>query len=239
MPKWSSATIIKIEEASPTTRRFWLKVDPEISKNFRPGQFITLDLPIHEKRQKRWRSYSIANSPNDEGLLELVIVLLEDGAGTTYLFEQAKVGTEISYKGPLGVFTLPKELPQELVFLCTGTGIAPFRSMLQHIIAEGSHFPPAHLIFGTRYATGILYREEWEKMAQEKEQFTFSAALSREDHPYFPKGYIHSIYHQEYKEVNPDRHFYICGWSQMVDEAVANLKSLGYEERQIHFELYG
>jgi CDP-4-dehydro-6-deoxyglucose reductase len=73
------------------------------------GQFVTLDLPIHEKPNKRIRSYSIASWPDGTNVLELVIVLLEGGLGTTYLFNNIVVGSELTLRGPQGVFTLDEE----------------------------------------------------------------------------------------------------------------------------------
>ncbi|HEX6913700.1 MAG TPA: FAD-binding oxidoreductase, partial [Chitinophagaceae bacterium] len=61
---WLTGKVIRIEDAGNHTRRFWIQV-PELEKfDFRPGQFVTLDLPIHEKKNKRWRSYSIASWPD-------------------------------------------------------------------------------------------------------------------------------------------------------------------------------
>ena len=61
---WRTGTVIKIENASATTRRFWIQI-PELEVfDFKPGQFVTLDLPIHEKTNKRWRSYSISSAPD-------------------------------------------------------------------------------------------------------------------------------------------------------------------------------
>ena len=62
MWKWYDSEIINIKEQSPTTRLFTLKVQGDEPINFKAGQFVTMDLPISEKRLKRWRSYSIANA---------------------------------------------------------------------------------------------------------------------------------------------------------------------------------
>ena len=133
MWKWHKSKIIKIEDESPTTKRFWLEV-PDLEKiDFKAGQFITMDLPIHKKRLKRWRSYSIANAPDGTNVLELCIVYLEGGLASEYLFKEVNVGDEITFKGPTGVFTLPQELDTDIVLVCTGTGIAPFRSMIWDI----------------------------------------------------------------------------------------------------------
>ena len=79
-----------------------------------PGQFVTLDLPIHEKSSKRWRSYSIASWPDRTNVFELIIVLDKKGAGTPYLFNEVEVGTRLSFRGPQGVFTLKEPLDKEI-----------------------------------------------------------------------------------------------------------------------------
>ena len=93
---WRTGTVIKIEDASESTKRFWIQIPELDSFNFKPGQFVTLDLPIHEKTNKRWRSYSIASAPDGTNIIELVIVLLEGGLGTPYLFNEIKVGSAIT-----------------------------------------------------------------------------------------------------------------------------------------------
>src|SRR5690606_33464756 len=130
---WRTGKVIRIENATDTTRRFWIQIPELESFDFKPGQFVTLDLPIHEKPNKRWRSYSIASWPDGSNVIELVIVLLEGGAGTTYLFNEVKVGSELTLRGPQGVFTLPDPIEKDLFLICTGTGIAPFRAMTHYI----------------------------------------------------------------------------------------------------------
>ncbi|MEM1319324.1 MAG: FAD-binding oxidoreductase [Bacteroidota bacterium] len=241
--KWYDAQVVKIEDQSPTTKRFWVEVPETLA--FKAGQFVTMDLPIHEKRLKRWRSYSIASAPDDSGLLEFCIVLLEGGAATSYLFEKVEVGSPIRFKGPSGTFVLPDPLEKDLVLVCTGTGVAPFRSMLMDLKARQLPHRNIHLIFGTRYANGILYQEEFETLMQELPGFRYSVALSRaeelpEARAEMFKGYVHQIYQKHYAEVRPDIDFYLCGWSNMIDDAVAKLiVEMGYDKSQVHYELYG
>src|ERR1700723_2202723 len=126
MPQpWRTGKVIKIENETQTTRKFWIQLPSLESFDFEPGQFVTLDLPIHEKPNKRWRSYSIASWPDGTNIIELVIVFLEGGLGTTYLFDQVREGSELILRGPQGVFTLPEVLENDLFLVCTGTGIAP------------------------------------------------------------------------------------------------------------------
>jgi ferredoxin-NADP reductase len=193
-----------------------------------------------KKRLHRWRSYSIANCPDGTNILEFCIVRSEDGLGTKYLFEEISVGSELKFKGPDGTFVLPADLNDEIIMLCTGTGVAPFRSMIQYIESNNIPFGKIHLIFGTRTYQDILYREEFEKIQNQNPAFQYSVALSRENKKGFHHGYIHDIYMNEYKDIKSDRKFYICGWSKMIDEAIVKLMiDLKYDKSQIHYELYG
>jgi CDP-4-dehydro-6-deoxyglucose reductase len=203
-----------------------------------------MDLPISDKRLKRWRSYSIANPPVTEGVkrLEFSIVKANPSTGgSNYLFEEAEIGTPIRFKGPDGTFTLRTDLTQkDVVFICTGTGVAPFRSMIWDIFNKKMPHRNVHLIFGARYEKDILYRDEFEYLTQVIPNFKYDVALSREDNWQGYKGYVHPIYAEAYKQARPDVDFYLCGWANMIDDAVAKLMiDLKYDRSQIFYELYG
>lgn len=235
--KWYEATLKKTEDINETVRKFWFETDEKIE--FEAGQFVTMDLPISEKRLKRWRSYSIASTPSEEWL-EFCIVRLDGGLGTTYLFDEIKLGDTIKFKGPSGTFVSPQNPKFDIVMICTGTGVAPFRPMLYDLLRNQETKRNIHLIFGTRFEEGILYRHEFDLLASEYDNFTYSVCLSREDDWQGIKGYVHQVYMKDYAKVNPDLKFYLCGWSQMIDEAVANLfVKLKYDKSQIIYELYG
>lgn len=235
-PPWIKGTIIKIMDETYNTKRFWIEIPDVSTFQFLPGQFITLDLPIHDKPNKRWRSYSIASWP-EGNVIELLIVLLEGGAGTTYLFSQTVEGSEVVLRGPQGVFTLPDAIERDLFFICTGTGIAPFRSMLHHIEQHNVAHKNIHLIFGTRTQKDLLYYEEIKELQTQIPDFHFLPTLSREEWDGH-SGYVHSIY-EELCQEKPPAHFYLCGWKAMIDEAKKRILDLGYDKKDIHLELYG
>lgn len=240
MTTWYNGNITRIEDASPTTKRFWLEVEGEEHFDFKAGQFITMDLPIGERRNQRWRSYSIASAPNGSNVMELCIVHLDNGLASGYLFNEAKIGTSIKFKGPDGGFVLPEKLENVLVLVCTGTGVAPFRSMIWDVFNNKIPNKGIHLIFGTRTSDGILYQQEFEDLTKKMPGFRYSIALSREQQNGFHSGYVHDIYLKNYQEKRPDVTFYLCGWTNMVDEAVANLiVKMGYGREQVKYELYG
>ncbi|MEM9258746.1 MAG: FAD-binding oxidoreductase [Bacteroidota bacterium] len=243
MSKWKPAVIRRIEQRSPTVRSFWLELPDRERLEFRAGQFLTLDLPISERRRERWRSYSIAAAADGTNQAELCIVRLPQGKGTGYLFYEAEVGTEVQTKEPGGVFTLPATpLTTDIVMVCTGTGVAPFRAMLQERLAmESVNF---HLIFGCRRPEDILYAEEFTELARKHDNFTYTVTLSRELTESKAglealSGYVHQVYERDYAKVRADLKFYLCGWAVMVDEAKDRLLTMGYPASQIVEELYG
>lgn len=241
---WRKGVITRIEDETYNTRRFWIQVPELTDFAFTPGQFVTLDLPIHEKPAKRLRSYSIASWPDGTNTFELLIVLLEGGAGTTYLFNETKEGSELTLRGPQGVFTLPDPLEKDLYFVCTGTGIAPFRSMVNHLHLHNIPHPQINLIYGTRTQRDLLYAAEMRALQAKMDGFRFLPTLSREEWDGCC-GYVHNIYESLVKEkmngdpAPPPAHFYLCGWKAMIDEAKQRIQSLGYDRKAIHQELYG
>jgi ferredoxin-NADP reductase len=238
---WRTGIVIKIAQETPSTRRYWIQIPELESFNFKPGQFVTLDLPIHEKKNKRWRSYSIASSPDGTNVLELVIVLMEGGAGTTYIFNEVKEGTELSLRGPQGVFVLPEIIDRNLFLICTGTGVAPFRSMLHHIHRFNIAHKKIYLIFGTRLLQDCLYFQELKDLQQDVDNYFYYPTFSREtaENDFIRKGYVHPVYEELVVNDKSPAYFYLCGWKNMIDEAKQKILGLGFDKKDIHLELYG
>lgn len=234
---WKKGVVREIIPEAPGTNRFFIQVPELQSFDFEPGQFVTLDLPIGERNSERWRSYSIASAPDGTNVFELIIVKAEHGKGTEYLFGDLRAGSEIMLRGPQGKFTLPETIDKDLYLICTGTGIAPFRSMIHHIYARGLPHRNIHLVFGCRHRKDLLYRSEWEELSGKHPDFHYHPTLSREDWE-GRRGYVHAVY-RELLEAKPPASFFLCGWKDMINQARITLLELGYEKKDIHFELYG
>lgn len=229
--------IVNIIEETPVTRRFFFKV-PHLQKfDFKPGQFVMLDLPIESKIHNR--SYSIASAPEDGNIFELIIVLNPDGLGTPYMWDNYKLGTKVPVAGPIGKFVLPESIQNDLCFICTGTGIAPLRSMTAHLLKNELPHQNIYMIFGSRKQQDLLYKEEMEILQQEHPKFTFIPVLSRETPETWSgkHGYVHSVYEELFADKR-EAHFYICGWKAMIMEARDRLINMGYTKDRIKYELY-
>jgi ferredoxin-NADP reductase len=234
---WQTGIVKQIEQATHNTRRYWIELPETPSFIFKPGQFVTLDLPIHEQRNRRWRSYSIASMPDGSNVIELLIVHLEGGLASKYIFNEIKEGSPVTLRGPLGLFVLPEHLEKDLYLICTGTGIAPFRSMLQYIHHHQLPHNRIYLLFGTRRQEDLLYRDEMTELQNTLPDFTYRPILSRETWD-GDMGYVHKIY-EALCSGNPPAIFMLCGWRAMIDEGKERLLKMGYEKKDIHVELYG
>jgi ferredoxin-NADP reductase len=246
---WRTGKVIRIVDETASTRRFWIQVPELETFDFKPGQFVTLDLPIHEKPGKRIRSYSIASWPDGTNVFELVIVYLEGGAGTHYLFKEIKEGSDLQVRGPQGVFVLPEVIEKDLFFICTGTGIAPFRSMAHHLLNNNIAHKEIYLIFGCRKLGDWLYGPELTALSEKMPSFYYLPTFSREEFAEGPlrTGYVHAIYEEVCRNkmkaaastTSLPASFYLCGWKNMIDEAKKRIQDLGYDKKAIHQELYG
>jgi CDP-4-dehydro-6-deoxyglucose reductase len=138
---------------------------------------------------------------------------------------------------------LPDVLDTDYYLICTGTGIAPFRSMLHYIAMHNVPHKNVYLIFGTRKKENLLYHAELKTLAENNPGLHYIPVLSREGWD-GATGYVHQVYKDliEAKrdgEALPAAHFYLCGWKNMIDEAKATITDLGYDRKEIHQELYG
>jgi CDP-4-dehydro-6-deoxyglucose reductase len=136
----------------------------------------------------------------------------------------------------LGTFVLRRQAPRDSIFIATGTGIAPFRSMLQAHLNVSS--PAFTLLFGVRYESHLLYRAEFERMVLTHSNFRFWPTLTRPDSGWEGRQGRVQAHLAEAIGDRRDLDFYLCGLKEMVDEVRALLKGQGFDRKQIFYEKY-
>lgn len=240
-PVWHRAVYLDHVQESPLTRRFRFRLPDLEDYRFTAGQFVQMELPIHEDPRKCRRSYSIASWPDGGNVLEFAIVRLEGGAGTRWLFDHARPGDEIRISDPLGRMVLHEPMDYDVVYIATGTGVAPFRSQLRDLVLHPRPHRALHLVFGTRTRADLLYEPEFRALEGQLEGFRYHPTLSREALPGYRHGYVHAVYEEliEGRHGAEDLLFFLCGWGDMIRDARKNLMDLGFHRKQIHFESYG
>lgn len=219
-------------EIAPDVRHFIFDAPEEERFTFTPGQFVSLTETV--RGEEITRAYSIA-SPPDGNRFELCLNRVTEGTFSPWLFRM-KPGDSIFLPPPLGSFVL-REPPREAVFIATGTGVAPFRSMLLAQLPAGDR-RRFSLLFGVRREQGILYRGEFEKLAGEHSNFRFLPTLTQPG-PLWT-GLAGRVQNHISDVVAGRRALdvYICGLKVMVGEVRAILKAMGFDRKQIIYEKY-
>ena len=184
------------------------------------------------------RAYSIA-SPRGGNKFALCLNRVPEGIVSRWLFKLSP-GDEVDLHEPLGYFTL-RHPGRRAVFIATGTGIAPFRSMLlDHLPRTEPHIT---LLFGVRYEEGLLYRDELESLARQYERFKFMPTITRPAASWEGRtGRVQAHLDEALNLRTPDEivniDVYICGLKEMVDDVRKELKRRGFDRKQIIYEKY-
>jgi ferredoxin-NADP reductase len=203
---------------------------------FTPGQFISVIEDVNGKEITR--AYSIA-SPRDGNRFALCLNRVPEGAVSNHMFRLNR-GDEILINPPLGYFTL-RHPGRRVVFIGTGTGVAPFRSMLHdHLPRMETHI---NLLFGTRHEAGLIYHEEMEQFERDYPPFRYLPTLSRPNESWQGRsGRVQAHLDEALALRTPDDIFntdvYICGLKEMVDGVRSELKKRGFDRKQIIYEKY-
>jgi CDP-4-dehydro-6-deoxyglucose reductase len=225
--------ITNIIDESYRVKRFELSTIDGSVIEFLPGQFIQIIHPSLPEFNNT-RSYSISSENTVSNKIELCVALNENGVFTPWLFQKV-IGSKLEISAPQGEFVLKEEhLDFPLIFICTGTGIAPFRSMIHSALTKGNQ--DVFLVFGNRKLNDILYEQEWDSLMLQNSKFHFIPVLSQESE-FKNTGYVHEFYSNILREIGEARIF-VCGWKDMCAETRNRLKEMGYNRRQYFFEQY-
>lgn len=223
------ATLRAARMLSPTTRE--LTLDPGAGFAFKPGEWVSLKIPSPGGGPALPRSYSIASAPRADGSFDLAVTRVEGGPGSTWLHAMA-VGDTVPLGDPMGYFTLPSPCERPLLLVATGSGVAPFRAMLQSL-GEGGPGLPVTLLHGARNEAELLYREELGALSW----LRLVPTLSRADAGWSGRrGYVQTHLAEL---AGPTDDAWVCGRSAMIRDVRKALKeSLGFTRERIHTERF-
>lgn len=184
------------------------------------------------------RAYSIASPPNGSNRFAFCLNRVVDGFMSNFLCD-LEVGTDVPFQGPFGNFILRPPM-RDTLFIATGTGIAPFRSMLHWVLADESRHQRHRLwlLFGSRTEKDIYYHDEFLKLAAEYPNFQYLPTLSRGSATWQGlRGYVQE-HVPGFVGDRKDMHAYICGLDRMVNANRSLLKELGWDRKSIIVEKY-
>ena len=239
-----NARLARRDDATESLASFWVRFDGEPTP-FLPGQYMTIGVMVDGKLLQR--PYSVASPPEragDDGY-EFYVRHVQGGTFTPILW-QLPVGHGMRMIGPKGKFTLLDDDDRMHVFISSGTGNAPFISMMRQLIIDGRP-RPAIMLNGVSYAHELGYRElleGWE--ASGEYPVTFVPTVSRPNDPVNAgwtgrTGRVEAILGPVLDELGltpANSIAYICGNPDMIMSAEETLLGRGYPEDQVHKELY-
>src|SRR6266853_6161432 len=163
---------------SPQTKHLEFELSSVPRFGFVAGQWLSFKTSKPDGEEIT-RAYSIASPPGEDNRLALCLNRVQDGFMSNFLCDM-KEGEHISCQGPFGDFILRPPL-RDTIFIATGTGIAPFRSMLHWLLTDQSRHQGKQfwLLFGNRYEKDIYYHDEFQRLAALHSNFHYLPALSR------------------------------------------------------------
>ena len=221
------AVLVESRDLASGVRHFVFESADLENAAFDPGQFVSFSETIGEKRITR--AYSIVSQAIKNNRFELCLNLVDEGRMSPLLFRMQPGGV-IDMKGPLGGFVLKQPI-SDSIFIATGTGIAPIRSMLLSIPDLAAH--RIILLFGARRLSGLHYWDDLKDLPIDARP-----TLTRPE----PDWQGRSGWVQQHLEEaignRRDWQFYICGLKAMVDDVRARLKAMGFDRRQIAYEKF-
>ena len=198
------------------------------------------------------RAYSMANYPEEKGILKFNIRVapppprtenLPPGAMTSYV-ANLKKGDKITVFGPYGDFFV-KDTPAEKIWIGGGAGMAPLRSHIFDELLRKGTTAKMSFWYGARSLREMFYKEEFDRLEEEYENFSWHVALSdarEEDNWDGLTGFIHAVVLENYLKDHPspeDCEYYMCG-PPIVNQLVSEmLDDLGVEPENIAFDDFG
>ena len=240
LPPTFDARLVRARMLSPLVRELvFARADGE-PLGFEAGQWVSLLLPLPEGELRR--SYSIASRPDGTPNFEVAVTHVEGGPGSTYLHALAP-GAELQVVGPQGVFTRPMDKTGPSLFVATGTGVTPLRSILEDALAKGDA-RPLWLLFGVRREEDLIYRSELDGLAREHGNVRVDYTLSQGSDAWTGRrGYVQTHARALWEELAARGQgappTYICGLQRMVG-AMRDLlrKDMAIERQLVHTERY-
>ncbi len=241
-PQKQFVRIQKVMERDADCKSFVLVPDAEKGTEtlayFSAGQYLTVFLDI--EGMKLTRAYSISSSPKEalEGRYMLTVKYVQDGLASRYILDNWKEGDSVEVSAPEGFFEYNSLRDAgTVVGIAGGSGITPFLSMAQ-AICDGDEELNLILLYGSREAEHILFKEEFDSIMAKTNQVKVIHVLSHEEREGYEHGFVTADLIRKYAPETPYSVF-LCGPQQMYTFVDKELEKLSLEKKYIRHELFG
>ena len=199
-----------LEKITDDILKIVLRIPPNSNFNFNSGQYVNIF------KGNITRSYSIANCSDDNNQLEFFIKKYENGLMSDYFFKEAKINDLLRLEGPLGTFFLRDSTFKNIIFLATGTGIAPIKSILEALDKSYEQYQNKDfwVIVGARYQEDLFWLPNFKNL-----NIKYIPVLSRQNNDWNgAKGYVQDIVLKQQIDLE-NTQVYACGSNDMINSA--------------------
>ena len=275
--KWE-CEVISNDNVATFIKELVLKLPEGEEVGFKAGGYVQMEIPpysldyksfdISEEYHDDWerfgvwenkattrepviRAYSMANYPNEKGIMKFNIRIASPPPGTdfppgemtSYIFN-LKEGEKLTIFGPFGDF-FAEDTDNEMIFIGGGAGMAPMRSHIFDQLLRLNSNRKITFFYGARSLREMFYTEEYDALAEKYTNFNWHVALSDplpEDNWGGYTGFIHQVIHDQYlknHDAPEDCEYYMCGPPMMMDACFKMLDDLGVEPEAIKFDDFG
>ncbi len=207
---------------------------------------------VSQTREAATRAYSMANYPEEHGIIMLNVRIatpppktdgIPPGQGSSYIFA-LKPGDKVNIMGPFGDF-FARETDNEMIFIGGGAGMAPMRSHIFDQLCRLNSKRKITFWYGARSKNEMFYVDDFDRLAREHENFEWHVALSDplpEDNWEGYTGFIHQVLYDVYLKNHPapeDCEYYLCGPPMMSKAVITMLLDQGVEQENILYDDFG
>ncbi len=234
------AQVDRIDQLSYDNKGITLKIlPPEDGITFKPGQYVQLQVPPYDKiKTSEYRAYSVASNARDKEHIQLVITKVEGGIVSTFVHDHLNEGDEVVVRGPFGDFYL-RDSDRDILFIATGSGLAPVMSMIYQIEVEGIQ-RKTMLFYGDRKPRDLYFRDRLQQWHKELPNFNCFLTLTRstqEDRWEGETGRVTDLIKKHIPD-NAPVDVYICGAPPMVESCVKLLEQKGISAANVFYDKF-
>jgi all-trans-retinol 13,14-reductase len=233
------ARCVEVVEVTPDVKAFRFRDDAGHAMDYKPGQFVTLEIKVNGK--KVFRSYTMSSTPSNPNYFELTVKRVEGGPVSNWLCDQLKAGSTLPMTGPHGKFTCAPKPRKKLLLLSAGSGVTPMLSMARwlHDLQSDTDVVYFHC---ARTAADVIFGEEVDAIAVANPRFVQHNCLTRSTKKDKWRGLTGYLDGAMLKKVAPDfaqREVYICGPTGFMEGSKALFQKLGFGMAHFHEESFG
>lgn len=226
--------IEKLEKLAPDVVEMHLRLPASERLQFFAGQYIDILLKDGKKR-----SFSLANAPHDDAVLQLHIRHVQGGLFTEQVFTSMKVRDILRFNGPHGTFYLREDSAKPIVFLCGGTGFAPIKAIVEHAIAEECQ-RPMFIYWGARAKVDLYQHALPEQWAAQHANIRYIPVLSSPaegDDWTGRTGLVHEAVLADFADLSGHQ-VYACGAPAMIEAAKRDFAAKGLPEEEFFADAF-